>query len=182
MGRRRDHIQSLVLERHRSRRLQGVPMLSVLVGEAKPLNGAEATPRVELALNVTQRELAAWRQRADARERHLVGEGLIEIEEAAAGKGARPSTFALWSRASRRCACATRICSTAATRPCLPSSCLASELIGSRVARGQACPGLDGRIFQARRRGGGRAEGRSVADADRSDDRGRHPQAAQQKH
>jgi very-short-patch-repair endonuclease len=48
---------------------------------------AEAAPRVELALAVTQSELAAWRQRADARERHLVGEGLIEIEAAAARKG-----------------------------------------------------------------------------------------------
>src|SRR5262245_47783735 len=34
MGRRRDHIQGLVFERHRSRRAQGVPTLSVLLGDA----------------------------------------------------------------------------------------------------------------------------------------------------
>lgn len=48
-----------------------------------------AVPRMELALSLTPIELAAWRQRADAREKHLVREGLIEVE-AAAGAGASP--------------------------------------------------------------------------------------------
>jgi very-short-patch-repair endonuclease len=43
---------------------------------------AEAVPRLELAMNATSNELAAWRQRADARERHLVAEGSIRLEAA----------------------------------------------------------------------------------------------------
>jgi very-short-patch-repair endonuclease len=50
---------------------------------------AEAAPRVELAVTVTEAQLAGWRQRADARERHLLGEGLIRIEPAPDEKGAR---------------------------------------------------------------------------------------------
>ena len=49
---------------------------------------AEAAPRVELAVAVTEVQLGGWRERADARERHLVGEGLIRIEPAADATGA----------------------------------------------------------------------------------------------
>ena len=48
---------------------------------------AESAPRMELAVAVTEAQLAGWRQRADARERHLVGEGLIRIEPAPDEKG-----------------------------------------------------------------------------------------------
>jgi very-short-patch-repair endonuclease len=50
---------------------------------------AEAVPKVELAMSVTASDLAAWRQRADARKRHLVAEGSIQIEAAAGDKVAR---------------------------------------------------------------------------------------------